>query len=70
VLAAPAAVLAELDPTRIVPLRLLGLVVPPLAILASEGHGDSNVAGHRSSNLVGAAPGEEKPRREREVEAV
>ena len=49
VLAAPAAVLAELDPVRIVPLLLLGLVVAPLALLACEGHGDSNVSASHGS---------------------
>src|SRR5829696_1760662 len=53
VLAAPAAVLAELDPVRIVALGLLGLVVAPLALLAGEGHGDSDVsAGHRLPRLA------------------
>ena len=48
--AAPAAVLAHLDPVRVVALRLLGLVVTPLALVACECHGDSNVsAGHGSS---------------------
>ena len=44
VLSAPAAVFAKLNPIRVVALRLLGLVVPPLALLACEGHGDSNVS--------------------------
>src|SRR3954451_18965803 len=48
--AAPAAVLAHLDPVRVVALRLLGLVVPPLAVVACKRHGDSNVSpGHGSS---------------------
>src|SRR5215208_1057509 len=49
VLAAPAAVLAKLNPVRVVPLRLLGLVVTPLALLACEGHGDSNVSASHGS---------------------
>jgi hypothetical protein len=44
VLAAPAAVLAKLNPVRVVALRLLGLVVPPLALFACERHGDTNVS--------------------------
>src|SRR5918911_79143 len=47
VAAAPAAVLAQLDPVRVVALRLLALVVAPLALLASQRHCDSDVpAGH------------------------
>jgi hypothetical protein len=49
VLPAPAAVLAELDPVRVVPLRLLALVVTPLALLAREGDGDSNVSASHGS---------------------
>ena len=49
VLPAPAAVLAKLNPIRVVPLRLLGLVVAPLAVLACEGHGDSNVSASHGS---------------------
>jgi hypothetical protein len=49
VLPAPAAVLAKLNPVRVVALRLLGLVVPPLALLACEGHGDSNVSASHGS---------------------
>src|SRR5436190_8461112 len=46
--AAPAAVLAQLDPVGIVALRLLALVIAPLALLARECDGDSDVsAGHR-----------------------
>jgi hypothetical protein len=44
VLATPAAVLAKLNPIRVVALRFLGLVVPPLALLACERHGDTNVS--------------------------
>ena len=43
VAAAPAAVLAHLDPVRRVPPRLVRLVVAALALLASEGHADSHV---------------------------
>ena len=54
--AAPATVLAELDPLGIVPLRLLGLIVAPLALLAREGDGDSNVsASHGSFGRLGRA---------------
>jgi len=49
VLPAPAAVLAKLNPIRVVALRLLGLVVTPLALLACEGHGDSNVSASHGS---------------------
>src|SRR5919197_5016332 len=48
VLAAKAAVLAQLDPVGIVALGLLALVVAPLALLARECDGDSDVsASHR-----------------------
>ena len=48
VLAAPPAVLLELDPIRGVPLRLLGLVVTPLALGACERDRDSDSGGHCS----------------------
>ena len=44
VAAAPAAVLAQLDPVRRVPPRLVGLVVAALALLASERHRDSDIS--------------------------
>src|SRR5205807_2407778 len=45
--AAPAAVLAQRDPIGVVALALVGLVVAPFALLAGEGHSDSDVsAGH------------------------
>jgi hypothetical protein len=47
--ATPAAVLAELDPVRMIPLGLLGLVVTPLALLTREGDGDSNVSASHGS---------------------
>jgi hypothetical protein len=47
--ATPTAVLAKLDPVRIVPLGLLGLVVTPLALLAREGDGDSNISASHGS---------------------
>src|SRR3954451_8068292 len=50
---APAAVLAELDPVRIVPLGLLCLVVASLALFTSERHADSDVSAcHCSSKLL------------------
>src|SRR5205085_5622148 len=50
---APAAVLAQLDAVGIVSLRLVGLVVAPLALLAGEGHSDANVStGHADSPVV------------------
>jgi hypothetical protein len=49
VLAAPTAVLAELDPVGVVPLALLCLVIAPLAFLAREGYGDSNVSASHGS---------------------
>src|SRR5262249_44494241 len=49
VTAAPAAVLLELDPVRRVPLGLLRLVVPPLALGAGERDSDSDSSGHLSS---------------------
>lgn len=49
---APAAVLAQLDPLRVVALALVRLIVAPLAVLACEGDGDSNVsAGHGCSRV-------------------
>jgi hypothetical protein len=54
---APFAVLAQGDAIRVVALRLLGLVVPALAILACEGHCDPDVsAGHerRAPRVVGS----------------
>jgi hypothetical protein len=42
VLAAPSAVLVELDPVRGVPPTLVALIVSPLALLASERDGDSD----------------------------
>jgi hypothetical protein len=67
--ATPAAVLAELDPVRIVPLRLFGLVVTPLALLTREGDGDSNVsASHGSFGRYRAGVHTKDPAR-REVEA-
>ena len=50
---APAAVLAELDPVRIVSLGLLCLIVASLALLTSERHADSDVSAcHCSSKLL------------------
>jgi hypothetical protein len=44
---APAAVLAQLQSFRIIPLALVGLIVPALALLAREGGSDPNVStGH------------------------
>ena len=40
---APVAVLAQLDAVRVVPLGLLCLVVAPLALLAGERNGDSDL---------------------------
>ena len=63
--ATPAAVLAHCHPIGIVALALVGLVVAPFALLASERDGDSNVsAGHCEIPAwwLIAAPGEEKPR--------
>jgi hypothetical protein len=59
VLAAPTAVLAHLDPIRIVALGLLGLIVAPLAVLAGERYRDSDIsASHGSSAFMMRAPGE------------
>src|SRR4051812_30790332 len=44
VLAAPAAVLAQLDAVGVVPLRLVRLVVTPLAILTSERYRDAYIS--------------------------
>ena len=60
VLPAPTAVLAELDPVRIVPLGLLGLIVPPLALLACEGDGDSDVSASHGSKEGGGGRGRRK----------
>jgi hypothetical protein len=46
VAAAPAAVLFELDPVGIIPLRFVRLVVPPPALGAGEGDPDSYSSGH------------------------
>jgi hypothetical protein len=46
VLTAPAAVLLELDTVGRVPLRLVRLVVPPLALGAGERDRDSNSGCH------------------------
>src|SRR4029077_6778184 len=44
---APAAVLAQLDALGVIALALVGLVIPALTLLASEGDGDPDVsAGH------------------------
>src|SRR2546422_5904958 len=63
--ALPISVLAHCHPIGIVALALVGLVVAPFALLASECDGDSNVsAGHCEIPAwwLIAAPGEEKPR--------
>src|SRR5690349_602606 len=46
VTAAPAAVLVELDPVGRVPLRLVRLIDPPLALGAGERDCDSDSGGH------------------------
>jgi hypothetical protein len=44
---APAAVLAQLEPFRIVPLALIGLIIPALALFTGESCGDPDIsAGH------------------------
>jgi hypothetical protein len=44
---APLAVLAQRDAIGVVPLGLVGLIVPALAVLAREGHSDPDVStGH------------------------
>src|ERR1700729_3423396 len=44
---APAAVLAQLQPLRVIPLALIGLVIPALALFACESGSDPNVStGH------------------------
>src|SRR5262245_38636865 len=50
--ATPATVLLELDPVRRVPLRLLGLVVAPLAVIAGERDSDSYSGCHSCSLLL------------------
>ena len=60
--------LAQLDAVRVVPLRLLSLVVAPLALLALQGDGDSYVSASHGSceSLRGVGrPGKGKPRRPR-----
>ena len=62
--AAPAAVLAKLDPPGIVALRLLGLVVTATALLASEGDADTDVsAGHGLLVSIGRGAGAGEPPR-------
>src|SRR5207237_5282512 len=55
VVAAPAAVLAELDPVGRVPLRLLRLVVAPLALRAGERDAYSDSGCHVLIFLLGPA---------------
>src|SRR5581483_8048664 len=55
--AAPAAVLPKVPPVRGVPLRLLRLVVAPLALRAGERDRDSDSGGHLVSCLVGRVRG-------------
>jgi hypothetical protein len=51
---APAAVLAQLESLRIVPLALIRLVVPALALFACESGGDPDVStGHLSASRTG-----------------
>jgi hypothetical protein len=50
---APAAVLPELNPVWIVPLALIGLVIPAPAFLAREGYGDPDVSAGHVPALVG-----------------
>src|SRR5215218_2356190 len=65
---APAAVLAELDSVRVVPLGLLSLVVASLAFLTSERHADSDVSAcHCSSRLFVRRPAKKNPAGQREV---
>ena len=61
---APAAVLAQLDPVRRVPARLVGLVVAPLALLAGERHSDAHISAAMSPRFIGAAGyrGQKNPR--------
>src|SRR5581483_12164890 len=51
--AAPAAVLAQLDPVRVVALGFLGLVVAPPALVAGQRHGNSDVSAGHGSSLMG-----------------
>src|SRR5215217_8043144 len=51
---APLAVLAQADAVGVVPLGLVGLVVPALALLAREGDGDPDVStGHVAARSEG-----------------
>src|SRR5919109_15695 len=67
---APLAVLAQRDAIGVVPLGLVGLVVPALALLAREGDGDPDVStGHVAARsegrgLAGAGQGKTPHRRE------
>jgi hypothetical protein len=61
----PTAVLAELDPIRMVSLGLLSVVVTPLALLAREGNGDSDIsASHGPSEGRGGRAKNDPARRE------
>ena len=51
--AAPTAIPTKLDPVGRVPLRLLGLVVAPLAVGAGKGDRDSDSGGHLFSFSLG-----------------
>jgi hypothetical protein len=46
---APAAEFAQLDSIRVVPAILVALIVPPLALFASERHRDSDFSASHSS---------------------
>lgn len=69
-MAAPAAVLAHLDPVRRVPPRLVGLVIAPLAVFASQRHRNADIsASHRSPRCERVVTEENPgPRREAGLE--
>jgi hypothetical protein len=53
VMTAPAAELAHLDPVRRISPRLVGLVIPALALFASQGHRDADIsASHASPSFL------------------
>ena len=49
VLAAPVAEFAQLDPVRRVPPRLVGLVIAPFAVFASQRHCDADISASHSN---------------------
>ena len=60
VLAAPAAVLAQLNSVRRVSPRLVGLIIAPLAVFASQRHRDADISASHASPRCRTTPLQEK----------